>query len=164
MTTPEILKSKQHDVASVSKLAYQWRLLGKKIVFTNGCFDIFHLGHLDYLSKASEEGQKLIIGVNSDASTRKLKGAHRPINNETQRAAILAALFFVDAVVLFDEDTPYELIKILQPDVLVKGADYKPEEIAGADIVLARGGQIKTIELLAGYSTTLIEEKIRNAK
>lgn len=138
-----------------------WRFMNKKIVFTNGCFDILHLGHIDYLAKAVDEGDVLIIGVNTDLSTKRLKGNHRPINNEEQRSMILASLHFVSAVVLFDEDTPYELIKTVEPDVLVKGADYKPEEIVGYDIVQKKGGTVKTIPFLPGYSTTSIEKKIR---
>ncbi len=141
-----------------------WRILSKKIVFTNGCFDILHLGHIDYLSKAAKEGDVLVIGVNTDKSTSNLKGPHRPINNEEQRSMILASLRFTDAVILFDEPTPYELIKLVQPDVLVKGADYKAEEIVGYDVVTAKGGKVKTIEFLPGYSTSKIEEKIRNSK
>ena len=115
------------------------------------------------MSKAADEGDVLIVGVNTDASTKKLKGPHRPINGEEQRAMLLASLHFVDAVALFNEDTPYELIKIVQPDVLIKGADYSVKDIVGADIVQAHGGIVKTIELLQGYSTTLIEDKIRKA-
>ena len=141
-----------------------WRLLSKKIVFTNGCFDIVHLGHIDYLSKASDEGDILIVGLNSDSSTAKLKGPSRPINNQDARAMILASFQFVSAVVVFEEPTPYQLINTVQPDVLVKGADYKAEEIVGYDIVKAKNGTIKTIDFLAGYSTTGIEEKIRSFK
>jgi len=137
-----------------------WRLLSKKIVFTNGCFDLLHLGHVDYLSKAADAGDVLIVAVNTDNSVRKLKGEHRPINNEEQRTMLLASLSFVDAVVLFDQPTPYEMIQMVQPDVLVKGADYKPEEIVGYDIVIGRGGLVKTIDILQGYSTSLIEQRI----
>ncbi|MCC6690606.1 MAG: D-glycero-beta-D-manno-heptose 1-phosphate adenylyltransferase [Bacteroidia bacterium] len=138
------------------------RIKSNKIVFTNGCFDLLHMGHVDYLSKAADCGTKLIVGVNSDASVRRLKkGPSRPIQNETSRALIIAALHFVDIVTVFDEDTPYELIKLIQPDVLVKGADYKIEEIAGHDIVLAKGGEVKLIELVKGYSTSAIEKKIK---
>jgi rfaE bifunctional protein nucleotidyltransferase chain/domain len=131
-----------------------WKFKDRKIVFTNGCFDILHLGHIDYLMKAADEGDILIIGLNSDNSVRTLKGVGRPVNNENARALLLASLSFVNAVVLFDEPTPYELIGIIQPDVLVKGKDYKTEEIAGHDIVLAKGGQVITMDLLPGYSTT----------
>ena len=141
------------------KLAY-WRFKNLKIVFSNGCFDILHAGHVDYLSKAADEGDVLIIGLNTDASTKRLKGPTRPINDQDARAMIMASLSFVTAVVLFDEDTPYNLIKQIQPDVLVKGSDYKPEDIVGYDILKAKGGIVKTLDLLPGYSTTSIEKKI----
>jgi len=138
-----------------------WRFQEKKIVFTNGCFDLLHLGHIDYLAKAKDLGDILVVGVNTDASVTRLnKGKNRPITDQQSRATLLASLFFVDAVVLFDEDTPYELIKTVQPDVLVKGSDYKPEEIVGYDVVTAKEGEIKTLDFLQGYSTTLIEQKI----
>jgi len=134
----------------------------KKVVFTNGCFDILHLGHIDYLSKAADLGDVLIIGVNTDASTQKLKGPHRPINDEIQRTTLLAALTFVDAVILFDEETPINLITTITPNILVKGADYKIENIVGAKYVIDNGGSVETIEFLEGYSTTSIEKKIIN--
>ena len=138
------------------------RFFGKKIVFTNGVFDLMHLGHVDYLSKAKDCGDILIVGMNSDASVKMLnKGDTRPLQDQISRSVVLASLHFVDYVVIFDEETPYELIKALQPDVLVKGADYKVEQIAGHDIVLARGGEVKLIELVQGYSTTAIEKKIK---
>ncbi len=140
-----------------------WKLSNKKIVFTNGVFDLLHLGHIDYLSKAKDNGDILIVGVNSDHSAKQLgKGSNRPISDEKSRSMIIAALEFVDAVMLFDEVTPLELIKIVQPDVLVKGSDYKPAEIVGYDVVMAKGGTIKTIEFLPGYSTTSIEQKIKD--
>ncbi len=143
-----------------SRLLVQWKSTNRKIVFTNGCFDILHLGHIDYLAKASELGEVLIIGLNTDESVRKLKGSNRPIQDEISRAIILSSLSFVDAVVFFGEETPYELIKTIQPDILVKGADYKPEDIVGFDIVTAKGGEVVMIEYLNGYSTTAIEKKI----
>jgi rfaE bifunctional protein nucleotidyltransferase chain/domain len=127
---------------------------GKRVVFTNGCFDILHRGHVEYLAQAADMGDVLVVGLNTDASVRRLKGEGRPVNNEGARALVLAALGFVDAVELFDEDTPYELIKAVHPDVLVKGADYKPEEIVGYDIVTSYGGTVATIPLVEGYSTT----------
>ena len=136
------------------------KFLGKKIVFTNGCFDLLHLGHIDYLSKAADLGNMLIIGLNSDLSVSRIKGNTRPLQDERSRAMVLASLGFVDVVVLFVEDTPYELIKATQPNILVKGADYKPEDIVGYDIVKNKGGEIITIEFLEGYSTTAIENKI----
>jgi rfaE bifunctional protein nucleotidyltransferase chain/domain len=138
-----------------------WRREKQTIVFTNGCFDILHRGHVDYLSKAADLGNKLIIGVNTDASVSKLKGPHRPIQDQESRMLILASLAFVDAVILFDEPTPYELIKLVQPDILVKGSDYQVENIVGYDIVQAKGGKIKTIDFIPGYSTSAIESKIK---
>lgn len=138
-----------------------WRREKQTIVFTNGCFDILHRGHVDYLSKAADLGNKLIIGVNTDASVSKLKGPHRPIQDQESRMLILASLTFVDAVILFDEPTPYELIKLVQPDILVKGSDYQVENIVGYDIVQAKGGEIKTIDFIPGYSTSAIESKIK---
>ncbi|TAE39083.1 MAG: D-glycero-beta-D-manno-heptose 1-phosphate adenylyltransferase [Sphingobacteriales bacterium] len=156
----------QHKIFTLSSIYHQlniWRFGQQKIVFTNGCFDIMHLGHIDYLSKAADMGTKLIIGLNSDTSTQKLKGNTRPINNELSRSALLAALFFVDAVVIFDEATPLNLINHIKPDVLVKGADYTIPTIVGADEVLKYGGQVTTIPLIEGYSTSAIEQKILNA-
>ena len=138
-----------------------WRFLENKIVFTNGCFDIIHLGHIDYLAKAADLGDKLIIGLNSDKSTRIIKGPNRPITDESSRSIILASFSFVDAVVLFDEETPFELIKAVIPDILVKGADYSIDQIVGADIVVQNGGRVQTLNYLPGYSTTLIEQKIK---
>ena len=135
---------------------------GKKIVFTNGCFDILHLGHVDYLRKAAALGDVLVVGLNSDASVGRLKGNGRPINSQEDRAALLAALEFVDYVVVFDEDTPCELVRRVLPDVLVKGADYRPEEVAGKDLVEAGGGELVLIPLMDGKSTTAIIEKIKN--
>jgi len=146
--------------ADYQRMLTIWQFQGKKIVFTNGCFDILHLGHIDYLSKATDMGDLLIIGLNTDLSVSKVKGKNRPIQNENSRAMVLASLGFVDVVVFFGEDTPYNLIKITQPDILVKGADYKPEDIVGYDIVKNKGGEVVTIEFLEGYSTTAIEKKI----
>ena len=137
-----------------------WHFQGKKIVFTNGCFDLLHLGHIDYLSKAKEYGNLLIVGINTNSSVTELKGANRPIQDEMSRAMIIASLRFVDFVVFFSEQTPYELIKLTQPAVLVKGSDYKPEEIVGYDIVKNNGGEVVTIDFLEGYSTSAIETKI----
>ncbi|HLO90473.1 MAG TPA: D-glycero-beta-D-manno-heptose 1-phosphate adenylyltransferase [Lentimicrobium sp.] len=139
----------------------RWNKSNSKIVFTNGCFDLVHRGHLDYLSKAADLGDILIIGLNTDSSVSKLKGSNRPIIDQESRAMLLASLFFVSAVVLFEEDTPYELIKAIQPDVLVKGADYAVEDIVGHDIVIAKGGKVETIEYLPGFSTSAIEKKIK---
>ena len=132
----------------------RWREQGLRIVFTNGCFDILHRGHVEYLSKAADMGDVLVVGLNTDASVKRLKGEGRPVNDQEARAIVLASLSCVDAVALFDEDTPYELIKAVRPDVLVKGADYKPEEIVGYDIVTSYGGKVETVPLVEGYSTT----------
>ncbi|MFN8256627.1 MAG: D-glycero-beta-D-manno-heptose 1-phosphate adenylyltransferase [Bacteroidales bacterium] len=132
---------------------------GKKIVFSNGCFDILHRGHIEYLAKAASLGDCLIIGLNTDASVKRLKGNNRPVQDEVSRALVMASLRFVDYVVLFDEDTPYELIRFIQPDILVKGSDYKEDEIVGADIVKKNGGHVTTISLVEGYSTTNIIKK-----
>lgn len=139
-----------------------WKSEGLKIVFTNGCFDIVHLGHVDYLEKSRQAGDKLIIGLNSDDSVSRNKGKSRPIISEHSRLRVLASLMFVDAVVLFDEDTPYELIAALKPDILVKGNDWSINNIVGADIVIANGGKVATIDLVPGFSTTNIVEKIKN--
>jgi len=151
------------DLASSLPLISEWKNNGEKIVFTNGCFDLMHLGHIDYLSKAADLGSKLIVGLNSDSSTNKLKGSTRPITDENSRAGVLAALFFVDAVVLFNEQTPLNLIVNIEPNILVKGADYAIENIVGAKEVLGLGGEVKTIEFLEGYSTSTIEAKIVKA-
>lgn len=134
---------------------------GKKIVFTNGCFDLIHQGHVDYLAKAADLGDILIVGLNTDESVQRIKGMTRPIQDEYSRALILASFSFVDAVVYFNEDTPYELIKIVQPDVLVKGSDYKAEDIVGYDIVKTKGGEIVTMDYLPGFSTTALIGKIK---
>jgi rfaE bifunctional protein nucleotidyltransferase chain/domain len=140
----------------------KWKETGKKVVFTNGCFDILHLGHIDYLEKSSEFGSKMIVAVNSDASVRTLeKGVERPINSEYARARLIAALGFVSSVIIFSESTPLELIQALNPDVLVKGDDYTIETIIGAKEVLAAGGEVKTIALVPDYSTTKIIQKLK---
>ncbi len=162
MKNLEIIKRKILTWDLLESNLVRLRFQQKKIVFTNGCFDLLHLGHIDYLSKAKDLGDFLIVGLNTDDSVKKLeKGSSRPIQDENARAVILAALQFVDAVVLFNEATPYELIKTVQPNVLVKGSDYLPEDIVGYDIVKNKGGEIVTIDFLPGYSTSLIEEKIR---
>lgn len=138
----------------------QWRFKEEKIVFTNGCFDILHRGHVEYLAKAAALGSKLIVGLNSDASVKRLKGENRPVNDQNARALVLASLLFTDKIILFEEDTPLELITRIQPDILVKGKDYKPEEIVGYDVVTKKGGQVITIDLTAGFSTTGILNKL----
>lgn len=146
IVTPEQLRSKLST--------------GSKVVFTNGCFDLVHQGHIDYLSKARNLGDVLVVGLNTDASVRRLKGPRRPINDQQSRALLLASMVFVDYVVFFDDDTPYQLIKAVQPDILVKGSDYRPEDIVGYDIVTAKGGRVETLDFLPGFSTTAIERKI----
>jgi D-glycero-beta-D-manno-heptose 1-phosphate adenylyltransferase len=156
MTETKIL-----DSNSAQQLAVSWQSEGKKIVFTNGCFDIVHLGHIDYLEKARNLGDKLILGLNTDASVRRLKGETRPVVNEYARSRMMSAFEFIDAVVLFDEPTPLELIQKISPDILVKGDDYTPETIVGADFVIEKGGEVKTIALVKGYSTTALIDKIK---
>jgi len=159
------LNPSSHKIKSLEDALFQrkaWKDQHQKVVFTNGCFDILHLGHIDYLEKAKQQGDKLIVGVNTDQSVSKLKGPKRPINNEYARARLLAALEFVDLVVLFSEDTPLEIIKILEPDILIKGNDYSIETIVGAKEVMANGGKVKTIDLVPDYSTTKVIEKMRD--
>ena len=139
-----------------------WKSEGKKIVFTNGCFDIVHLGHVDYLEKAHNLGDKLVLGLNTDESVSRIKGPSRPIVDENSRSRVMAALEFVDLVVFFNEETPYELISALLPDILVKGNDYLAENIVGADIVKKNGGKVETIELVQGYSTSNIIKRIKS--
>ena len=155
----------EHKIVTVTQgieLRKQWKANGEKVVFTNGCFDILHLGHVDYLEKSSEFGTQLIVAVNSDASVRTLeKGAERPVNSEYARARLIAALGFVSMVIIFGESTPLELIQSLSPDVLVKGDDYTIETIVGAKEVIASGGEVKTIALVPDYSTTKIIQKLK---
>jgi rfaE bifunctional protein nucleotidyltransferase chain/domain len=159
MKQQEILDNKIHTKESIAALLSIWNFKEQKIVFSNGCFDILHRGHIEYLAKAADLGHKLVIGLNTDASVRKIKGPQRPLQDEQSRSILLAALHFVDAVILFDEPTPYELIKTIQPDFLVKGNDYKAEDVVGYDIVTQKGGQVVTIELTPGYSSTNIINK-----
>lgn len=138
-----------------------WREAEAKVVFTNGCFDLLHYGHIHYLAEARALGTHLLVGLNSDASVSRLKGPHRPIKDEQNRSMILAALACVDAVVIFEEDTPLRLIEALSPDVLVKGGDWAPEQIVGNEWVTARGGEVRSLQFIEGYSTSRLEEKIR---
>jgi len=142
------------DQAILSNRLAMWRFQMRKIVFTNGCFDVLHRGHIEYLSKARDLGDMLIIGLNTDDSVKRIKGEGRPVQDQASRALILASLRFVEAVILFDEDTPYDLISMIKPDVLVKGGDYSEETIVGADIVKENGGEVVTIPLVEGYSTS----------
>jgi rfaE bifunctional protein nucleotidyltransferase chain/domain len=154
------IQQKIHNQDSLPAVLEQWRANGDRIVFTNGCFDLLHFGHLHYLADARDLGERLIVGMNNGASVSRLKGPHRPINDELTRTHLMAALEVVDAVILFEEDTPYELIRLVQPDILVKGGDWTPDQIVGSDIVLARGGQVLSLPFITGYSTTNIEQKI----
>jgi D-beta-D-heptose 7-phosphate kinase/D-beta-D-heptose 1-phosphate adenosyltransferase len=158
---PEIIDKKILSLKDLRSRVLQWKFFGKKIAFTNGCFDILHAGHIYSLSQAAKEADYLVVAVNSDSSVKKLKGKSRPINNETNRAGILASLTIVDAVIIFEEDTPLELIQSILPDVLVKGGDYKPEEIAGAREVIANGGRVVINPVLKGFSTSSIISKIK---
>ena len=142
------------------KQVNDWKLSGQKIVFTNGCFDILHRGHVEYLTEAKACGDKLVTALNSDTSVRGLKGETRPIQSQEDRAVILDALESVDLVVIFDQETPEKIIKTLLPDVLVKGGDYTPDTIIGADIVTENGGEVKVIPFRSGQSTSGIIEKI----
>lgn len=139
----------------------EWKKNKLKIVFTNGCFDILHVGHVDYLEKAKNLGDRLIIGLNTDLSVKKLKGTSRPIVGQGARSRIIASLAFVDAVILFEEETPLELIRVILPDILVKGGDYSIGNIIGSDIVISNGGKVKTINFVDGFSTTQLIEKIK---
>jgi rfaE bifunctional protein nucleotidyltransferase chain/domain len=158
----QVIQNKIIDKGNLSKLIENYRLKNQKIVFTNGCFDILHKGHITYLAQAASLGNRLIVGINSDNSVQKLKGNHRPIQDETSRSIIMAGLHVVSAVIIFDEDTPLELIKLVKPDFLVKGGDWETTNIVGADIVLAYGGEVISIPFIDGFSTTAIEAKIKS--
>src|SRR3982751_6581296 len=147
--------------AGIAQQAKQWRVTGKKISFTNGVFDILHAGHIFSLSQAAKEADYLVVGLNSDASVKRLKGDTRPVNDQDSRALVLASLLIVDAVVLFEQDTPLELINILMPDVLVKGGDYTIEQIVGAKEVMATGGRVVINPIIEGVSTTGIIRRIK---
>lgn len=148
------------ELPALKQKIKNWQLEGNKVVFTNGVFDLIHIGHLSYLAKSAELGHKLVVGVNADSSVKRIKGEDRPINDQNSRLALLAALFFIDAVILFEEDTPLNLITTLMPDILVKGADYAVENIVGGKEVIANGGEVKTINFVEGYSSTNIIKKI----
>ena len=156
-----IIQSKIIDINNIESHLTYWNLKNQKIVFTNGCFDILHRGHIEYLAQAANHGDILVIGLNTNNSVKRIKGDSRPVQDQVARAMVLASLQFVSAVILFDEDTPYELIKRVQPDVLIKGSDYKIEDIVGYDIVTAKGGEVITIDFIEGYSTTSIIEKLK---
>ena len=160
MRRPDAIEKKIVSLPALMRLAAQWRLLGKKISFTNGIFDILHKGHIFSLSQAASEADYLVVGLNSDSSTKMLKGETRPINDEQSRALLLASLLIVDAVVIFNEETPLELIKSFLPDVMVKGGDYTVEEVAGAKEVIANGGRVVINPIVEGISTTGLIRKI----
>lgn len=164
MKRSDLLPQKIYTVEQLVQRVQQWRVLNNKIVFTNGVFDILHQGHIYSLSQAAKEGDYLIVGLNADASVKKLKGELRPINKEASRAVMLASLLMVDAVVIFDEETPLELINIIMPDVLVKGGDYTVEQVAGAKEVMANGGRVVINPILDGFSTSNIIEKAKNVE
>lgn len=166
----DVIQSKIFTLDALGPYIHVWQFKGNKVVFTNGCFDIIHRGHVDYLAKASDCGDVLIVGINSDASVKRQgKASSRPLQDEQTRAMIMASFHFVSAVIIFDENTPLELIKAIEPAVLVKGADYDANEtnkdskkyIIGSDVVKTKGGEVKTIPFLEGYSTTSIEERIK---
>ena len=160
MKIPQIIPQKIFDLPGLQHQLSRWRLLGKTVAFTNGCFDILHQGHIASLSDAAREADFLIVGLNSDASTCRLKGESRPINNQHARATVMASLLMVDAVILFEEDTPLNLINAIRPDVLVKGGDYTLEQIVGAKEVIEAGGRVVINPIVPGFSTTGIIEKI----
>lgn len=159
MQTSEKILTKEAAKPIVEK----WKTEGD-VVFTNGCFDILHLGHVDYLEKARNLGGRLIVGLNTDNSVQRLKGPTRPVVDQNARARVIASLSFVDAVIFFDEDTPFDLISYIKPDILVKGDDYTIDKIVGADIVTENGGEVKTVSLVQGYSTSDIIKKIKALK
>ena len=158
----EVIKEKIINDENIDSLLTYWRLKDNRIVFTNGCFDILHRGHIEYLSRAASMGDILVVGLNSDKSVKKIKGDERPLQDEYSRALVLASLKQVTGVYLFDEDTPYNLISRVKPDVLVKGGDYKVEDIVGADVVKSNGGEVVTIDFVDGYSTSGLIDKLQN--
>jgi len=157
-----MLTDKIIPFSQIQSLSHSLHQAGKKLVFTNGCFDILHAGHVSYLAQASTLGDILILGLNSDASVKRLKGDSRPINTEKDRALVLAGLAAVDFVCIFEEDTPLELIKLVLPDVLVKGGDWLPQQIVGSDVVLARGGEVRSLGFTEGLSTTQTIQKMKD--
>ena len=164
MKQPQSIPNKIFSREELVKAVARWRLLNKTIVFSNGCFDILHAGHIASLSEAAGEASILVVGLNTDASTRRLKGEGRPVNDEHSRALIMASLAIVDAVTLFDEATPLELIKAILPDVLVKGGDYTIDQIAGSKEVMENGGRVVINPILQGFSTTSIINKMQGKK
>lgn len=164
---PCFLQAIQHKIQALGhaqEMVKLWQAAGESVVFTNGCFDLLHYGHIHYLAEAASLGQRLVVGLNSDASIKRLKGPTRPIQTVDSRLYVVAALTFVDLVVLFEDDTPLELIQTLQPDVLVKGGDWKVADIVGSKEVLAGGGAVYSLDFVQGYSTTQLEQKIKTYK
>jgi len=157
----EKTSAKIKTLPEATKQVAVWKSKGEKVVFTNGCFDIVHLGHVDYLEKARNLGDRLVVGLNTDNSVSRFKGPERPLQDNDSRSRIMAAFQFVDLVVFFNEDTPLNLITQLVPNILVKGSDYLAENIVGADVVKEHGGEVKTIDFVPGYSTTRIVDKIK---
>ena len=155
------LRSKILSFSTLGNQLKKWRKANEKIVFTNGCFDLLHFGHVDYLAKARDLGSRLVVGLNTDASIKRLKGSSRPINDEQSRVALLAGMAYIDAVVLFDEVSPIKLISIIKPDFLVKGGDYEVKNIVGHEIVLSNNGKVCTIDFVDGYSSSALIEKVK---
>ena len=160
MTNHEFPMSKIKNIATLSRIIKAAKAKKKKIVFTNGCFDILHVGHVEYLSRAKKMGDVLIIGLNSDSSVKKLKGVGRPVNKERDRAKVLSALYFVDYVTIFNEETPERLIKKIAPDVLVKGGDWDAANIAGSGFVRSHGGKVRIVPFVKGFSTTSLIKRM----
>lgn len=163
MKKADIIEQKIMDLAKAQSMIASWKVLGKTVAFTNGCFDILHEGHIFSLSAAAKEADYLIVGLNSDASVKRLKGDARPVNTQHSRALLLASLLMVDAVVIFEEDTPLQLITALMPDVLVKGGDYTIEQIVGSKEVMANGGRVVINPIVAGFSTTGLIQQIKSS-
>lgn len=163
MKKADIIEQKIMDLAKAQAMIASWKVLGKTVAFTNGCFDILHEGHIFSLSAAAKEADYLIVGLNSDASVKRLKGESRPVNTQNSRALLLASLLMVDAVVIFEEDTPLQLITALMPDVLVKGGDYTIEQIVGSKEVISNGGRVVINPIVAGFSTTGLIQQIKSS-
>ena len=161
MSKPIDPEDKIISLADIPNMKKSLGIENRTVVFTNGCFDILHLGHVDYLSKAAKLGDFLVVGLNSDASVRRIKGPGRPVQDQRSRSHVLASLQFVDLVVIFEEDTPLHLIKSLKPDVLVKGSDYQASDIVGYEVVIGNGGRVETIDFVKGYSTTKIIDRVK---
>lgn len=162
MNNYQAIKQKIYVLPELLPMINDWKIEGQKVVFTNGCFDLLHLGHIHYLSQAADLGDRLIVGINGNDSVKRLKGHNRPIQDEASRMMILGALQMTQAIVKFDEDTPFQLIQQITPDILVKGGDYEPESVVGYDHVKAQGGQVKCLPFLKGYSTSLIEGRLNS--